>query len=111
MVACPICGKSVKESNINRHIDSECADFVESLSIAPSTPVASFFKTPAQKKPPPPTALNTGNGFPNGKESPGLRKSKVIDESGTKRSPEGMLLQSERRPRQSSRRLRLSLSA
>ena len=58
MVSCPICGKPVKESNINRHIDSECVEFIESTS-SPTTqqigtdrkalPVASFFRTPSSK--------------------------------------------------------------
>ena len=58
MVNCPICSKPVKESNINRHIDSECVGFIESTS-PPATqqngadrrvlPVASFFRTPSSK--------------------------------------------------------------
>ncbi|MCJ1416623.1 hypothetical protein MMC32_002961 [Xylographa parallela] len=61
MVSCPICGKPVKESNINRHIDSECLEFIESTS-PPATqqngadrkalPVASFFRTPSSKSTP-----------------------------------------------------------
>ena len=48
MVSCPICSKPVKESNINRHIDSECAAFIEGTS--PKTlPTASFFRTPSAK--------------------------------------------------------------
>ena len=35
MVACPLCGKPVKEININGHIDSNCVDFVESPTPAP----------------------------------------------------------------------------
>ena len=58
MVACPICGKPVKESNINHHIDSDCASFVENAPSAStqdgsdrtSTPVASFFKVSTAKK-------------------------------------------------------------
>ncbi|KAH0537454.1 hypothetical protein FGG08_005762 [Glutinoglossum americanum] len=61
MVACPICGKSVKELNINSHIDSGCESHVESqspqalsspLSVTPhkSTTVSSFFQTPAARK-------------------------------------------------------------
>lgn len=29
MVACPICEKPVREANINRHIDSECSEYVD----------------------------------------------------------------------------------
>ena len=50
MIDCPICSKTVKESEINAHIDSDCNSF--SQSTAPvSTPVSSFFQTPAPKKP------------------------------------------------------------
>lgn len=48
MVNCPICGKSVKQSNINEHLDSGCTAAVEQeLS---STPVSSFFKFNASKR-------------------------------------------------------------
>ncbi|KAL6249839.1 DNA-dependent ATPase mgs1 [Rhinocladiella similis] len=59
MVSCPICGKSVKQSNINNHIDSNCIEDVEqdNASTAASTstttaaaPVSSFFKTPSSKR-------------------------------------------------------------
>ena len=49
---CPICGKPVKEANINRHIDTDCTTLVESPTFSQqngSTPVASFFKTPSKK--------------------------------------------------------------
>ncbi|MCJ1388456.1 hypothetical protein MMC18_001303 [Xylographa bjoerkii] len=58
MVSCPICSKPVKESNINRHIDSECLEFIESTSPLATQqagadrkalPVASFFRTPSSK--------------------------------------------------------------
>lgn len=48
MVNCPICGKSVKQSNINNHIDSNCVQDIESENA--STPVSSFFKTPVAKR-------------------------------------------------------------
>ncbi|MCJ1384616.1 Werner helicase interacting protein 1 [Xylographa soralifera] len=61
MVSCPICSKPVKESSINRHIDSDCVEFIESIS-PPATqqigadrralPVASFFRTPIPKSTP-----------------------------------------------------------
>lgn len=62
MVDCPICGKSVKESNINRHIDSDCKILLETSETPPSStngpngsnqsavPVASFFKTTSSKR-------------------------------------------------------------
>ena len=63
MVNCPICNNLVKESNINRHIDSNCTDFLESPeptyttpidpqknSNSKTIPVASFFRTPLSKK-------------------------------------------------------------
>lgn len=55
MVDCPICGKHVKETNINSHIDSGCISFVDEQNAAESlqngTPkVASFFWTPSSKK-------------------------------------------------------------
>ena len=48
MVSCPICSKSVKQANINDHIDSGCEDYVEQEngSIPSSQKVANFFKTP-----------------------------------------------------------------
>jgi len=57
MVDCPICGKAVKEANINPHIDSGCQLFTDTT--APETPttqygkplpVASFFRTPSSKR-------------------------------------------------------------
>lgn len=43
MVECPVCGKNVKQANINVHLDSNCADYVETS--APSSQAAdSFFK-------------------------------------------------------------------
>ncbi|KAF2480696.1 DNA polymerase III, clamp loader complex, gamma/delta/delta subunit [Neohortaea acidophila] len=58
MVACPICEKPVKESDINRHIDSECRDYIDQPAALPSStqsklatskPTAAFF-TPAPKR-------------------------------------------------------------
>ncbi|KAK4941230.1 DNA-dependent ATPase mgs1 [Elasticomyces elasticus] len=48
MVACPICGKPVKQTNINNHIDSNCVDDIEPEN--GMTPVSSFFKTPVAKR-------------------------------------------------------------
>lgn len=62
MVKCPICARSVKEFNINSHIDSECTAFVDDASIITTqyngsdqktTPVSSFFRTPSSKNTPP----------------------------------------------------------
>lgn len=59
MVACPICDKPVKESNINIHIDSECKDFIDQPSppgtqqqngSKPKPSKAAGFFTPAAKK-------------------------------------------------------------
>ncbi|EME80147.1 uncharacterized protein MYCFIDRAFT_204474 [Pseudocercospora fijiensis CIRAD86] len=60
MVACPICDKGVKAADINRHIDSDCKEFIEGASPPPtqtqadggrqkSSKAAAFF-TPAAKK-------------------------------------------------------------
>ncbi|KAI4149809.1 MAG: hypothetical protein LQ341_001232 [Variospora aurantia] len=54
MVDCPICGKPVKESAINLHIDSGCESHVESPtpsqpSQANSSQVTDFFRRPSNK--------------------------------------------------------------
>jgi putative ATPase len=53
MVHCPICDKPVKETNINRHLDSECKSFIDEPSPPPTQAkpkTASFFSTPAAKR-------------------------------------------------------------
>lgn len=53
MVDCPICGKSVNTAKINDHIDSDCAEYVETAeqgSKSTPTQVASFFKAPTARK-------------------------------------------------------------
>lgn len=56
MVACPICDKPVKETDINRHLDSDCQSYVEEPSPPPTaqtqskSKTASFFSTPAAKR-------------------------------------------------------------
>ncbi|QKX55695.1 uncharacterized protein TRUGW13939_02792 [Talaromyces rugulosus] len=58
MVSCPICAKSVRELNINAHIDSDCQKFIdepgssqaESASSQKSAPVASFFQPSSARK-------------------------------------------------------------
>src|SRR5690349_15385826 len=55
MVSCPICGKSVRETRINDHIDSGCESFIETDNgggSRSSTPVSSFFKTPIARREP-----------------------------------------------------------
>jgi putative ATPase len=44
MVHCPICGKSVKESFINEHIDSSCTENILPESGATGAAVSSFFQ-------------------------------------------------------------------
>jgi len=48
MVSCPICGKSVKQANINNHLDSNCAENVEEEG--PAGAVANFFKSPTVRR-------------------------------------------------------------
>ncbi|KAL3427139.1 DNA-dependent ATPase MGS1 [Phlyctema vagabunda] len=68
MVACPICGKTVKSRDINNHIDSGCESYIDTGSppltqqngnpststqkpnATQKTPVSSFFQTPAAKR-------------------------------------------------------------
>jgi putative ATPase len=61
MVSCPVCNKAVKQSNINAHLDSDCAEYVETddasshigLSSQSNSSVSSFFQTPLAKRAPP----------------------------------------------------------
>lgn len=93
MVACPICGKPVKEAKINHHIDSGCEAFVDAPSSpAPtvddgsSTQVASFFKTASARKAISSTATNAGalQSTPREPSVYGLSASHTI-QAGTKR--------------------------
>lgn len=67
MVSCPVCGKVVKQSNINAHLDSDCAEFVESDDTSNQTRVPSqtspsvsnFFQTPLAKRIPLPHVPRT----------------------------------------------------
>lgn len=55
MVSCPICGRNVRQANINDHIDSGCESYIDTENGAgsrSSTPVSSFFKTPIARKEP-----------------------------------------------------------
>ena len=58
MVACPICQEPVKEVNINRHIDSECKDYIDDQTLSATqqngsktttSKTAAFF-TPATRR-------------------------------------------------------------
>ena len=89
MVDCPICGKNVLSAKINDHIDSECQEWIESppasqSNASASTPVASFFQTPAAKrsgqpKGPSGAATSTPSSLPEKRKHDGL------DLSGTNR--------------------------
>lgn len=65
MVSCPVCGNAVKQSNINAHLDSDCAEYVETddgssqigVSSQPGSSVSSFFQTPFAKRAPSQQAL------------------------------------------------------
>ena len=56
MVSCPICEKPVREANINRHIDSECKEYIDDPDNAPPPATqgragkAATFFTPAAKR-------------------------------------------------------------
>ncbi|KAL1983050.1 hypothetical protein VTN96DRAFT_533 [Rasamsonia emersonii] len=58
MVSCPICGKNVKEININAHIDSDCQSFVDEPGSSQGDPsssqksplVTSFFQPSSARK-------------------------------------------------------------
>ncbi|OAL31341.1 hypothetical protein AYO20_08251 [Fonsecaea nubica] len=50
MVACPICGRSVKQTTINDHIDSNCTEYIENDSNTSTPAPGKFFKTPVGKR-------------------------------------------------------------
>ncbi|KAI9891498.1 MAG: hypothetical protein M1814_002621 [Vezdaea aestivalis] len=58
MVKCPICERPCRESNINRHIDSNCTEFIIAAESSQpnitlgqtSNEVANFFSTPSSKQ-------------------------------------------------------------
>ncbi|MCJ1244002.1 hypothetical protein MMC30_001199 [Trapelia coarctata] len=96
MVDCPICSKPVKESNINRHIDSNCTEFVDSATPFNAqqngrdrrpAPVASFFKTQASKKLALSTTSATESPSRNG-ASTGLQQSNRATSAASKRAAE-----------------------
>lgn len=51
MVDCPVCGKPVREREINAHLDSGCVEFVEQPAneFKSTQNVATFFSTPAKR--------------------------------------------------------------
>ncbi|KAL8684786.1 MAG: hypothetical protein Q9218_008136 [Villophora microphyllina] len=65
MVDCPICGKSVKESKINHHIDSGCELHIDPPPSSQPSPaassqqVSSFFRTQSHSTPTPSTSRKT----------------------------------------------------
>lgn len=78
MVNCPICGESVKQANINRHIDSQCQSDIEKPTVpgnnlpggavAKSPAVSNFFQPSSSKAP---TASRSD--APDNSRSPALR--------------------------------------
>ncbi|MCJ1411090.1 hypothetical protein MMC19_005178 [Ptychographa xylographoides] len=91
MVNCPICSNPVKESNINKHIDSNCAAFIESTLPATSqlngadrkaTPVASFFRTPTSKNTVVPVTPKNGDYLQQETTATSPRHNGVNDTSG-----------------------------
>jgi putative ATPase len=56
MVACPICGQSVKQAQINAHIDSDCAEHTDPTGNSSNSssqldkPLSGFFHTPLAKR-------------------------------------------------------------
>ena len=117
MVECPICGKQVKESNINRHIDSNCSSFLDGSSPTTSqevigepkhTPISSFFsRTPEPKhtpvssffsRTPAPKKIPVAASLTNGKAGGAATKSESDGDTGSgspglKRSFEDAALQ------------------
>ncbi|KAL8964455.1 MAG: hypothetical protein Q9183_004436, partial [Haloplaca sp. 2 TL-2023] len=93
MVDCPICGKSVKESQINAHIDSGCELHADTPNPSQTTSgtipqqVSSFFKNPVRSTNGPSSASKTLepiaiNGTPTtGSVPPGSKRPAVNDET------------------------------
>lgn len=89
MVECPICSQSVRQANINSHIDSGCASFVEDVlsnanSSKPeqpkSSPASNFF----QRSHPTPKRVN-GTSKPEKTEKTDNAPTLVINNTGGKR--------------------------
>ncbi|KAM0721865.1 hypothetical protein Q7P37_002790 [Cladosporium fusiforme] len=82
MVQCPICDKPVRETNINRHLDSECKAFIDEPSPPPQTQAkpktSTFFSTPASKRSvsfrePHAGSSPLPNGFSNTQQTPSAK--------------------------------------
>ncbi|KAI9741209.1 MAG: hypothetical protein M1834_002923 [Cirrosporium novae-zelandiae] len=93
MIDCPICGKHVKELNINAHIDSSCQSFIEGeISSSPGDastntpsqkkhlPVSSFFQPPSARNAVEPTTSKTPKTTHIGSLSGNKRSANAIDE-------------------------------
>jgi putative ATPase len=55
VVECPLCGKAVKEKDINAHLDSNCTSFLHEANaerVTPPTPAVHSFFTATQKRVP-----------------------------------------------------------
>ncbi|MCJ1274701.1 hypothetical protein MMC21_002499 [Puttea exsequens] len=50
MVDCPICGKPVKQANINAHIDASCETLIDTPVEEQAVQVSSFFRTSSSTK-------------------------------------------------------------
>jgi len=112
MVLCPICGQSVKQSNINNHIDSNCVQDIEhgqsdgngsaiipatTTTTAPSGGVASFFKTPAKRD----NNHNSAAAFFSSSQPVAHSPSEARSNTGLKRSFDVASLSSSQQPRAS----------
>ena len=94
MVSCPICSKSVREKDINGHLDSGCAAFVDAgPPRAAPVAVSSFFHSPAAKRtatprpettptPTPAAAPVHRGGVAGNLSSPVARKRSLDDDGG-----------------------------
>lgn len=78
MVECPICGKSVKQANINEHIDSNCTAAIESKDVLPpsSTAPLPFFKNSASKRD---SFLSASQPHPAAPETPVVSKKRALE--------------------------------
>ncbi|KAL8679505.1 MAG: hypothetical protein Q9186_004228 [Xanthomendoza sp. 1 TL-2023] len=92
MVDCPICGKNVKETNINPHIDSCCELHIDTQSSQPIHPyefpkVSSFFRKTPSKPVGSFVAKNDESQLPNALQTNTLdgTSTNSIPSAGTKR--------------------------
>lgn len=79
MVECPICGKPVKQANINEHIDSNCTTAIESQAALPppSTAPAPFFKSLGSTKKEP--VLQASQLYSTAPETPVPSKKRALE--------------------------------